>query len=385
MIAKLTPVESFLFRTNKPFGVSDNTAVSVFPPSPSTIYGASRTSVIQHRDCLQDFLNSDNEHLEEKLREELGTKYTPGSFKIKAIGLLKEGNNKEFYFPAPRDIMGKAKNIDYDRTIKILKLWDSNNDIIVRNDVSPLYTTEKGFAYSNNSWINNLEDYLLGNYDEIKLKYQSDFLVEEPHTGIAIDPQTRTVEDGMLFTQQRFRMKNDYSLIFEYECLTDLNKITAFTLGQDKRLFHNQILDEVAIKDITPDIKQGIVTNNGNFKIYFSSPTMFADGTYPANYDNSTNEWRVSDNLVITIKTVMGGKPLYIGGWDINLQRPKKIIKYHPSGTLFYCQLKDLTQIDNLIKTIHRQNICDDQSLNQQGFGHAFLALQNINKLNGEK
>lgn len=384
MIAKLTPVESFLFRTNKPFGVSDNTAVSVFPPSPSTLYGASRTSVIFYRDCLHNFLNSDNDQLEKKLRNELGTKYKPGIFKIKGISVLKDNEGKEFYFPTPRDVLGKVKNIDSNRTIHVLKLWDCYDDIVVKNAINPLYTTEKGFAYLKNSWINNLENYLLGKYDDISLKHQSDFLIEEPHTGIAIDPQTRTVEDGMLFTQQRLRMKNDYSLVFEYSSLTDLGNVSVLALGQDKRLFHNQTLDLQLIKDISSELKKGILDNDGYFKIYFSSPTMFAGGTYPDAYDNLTKEWKINDNLVVTIDTVIGGKPLYIGGWDISLRRPKKIIKYHPAGTLFYCHLKDLSQIDNLVQSIHRQNICDDKSLNQQGFGHAFLALQNNKNINGE-
>lgn len=385
MIAKLTPVESFLFRNNKPFGVSDNTAVSVFPPSPSTLYGAARTSVIQTKDCLQEFLNDANDKLEKELREELGTKSQPGSFKIKAITLLEDNDGeRKFYFPTPRDILGKAKSVGSDRTMSILTQWDCYDDIAVRDSINPLYTTKKGFSYANNSWIGSLEEYLLGNYADIELKLQSDFLVEEPHTGIAIDSKTRTVEDGMLFTQQRLRMKKGFSLAFEYNSLTDLNKVNIFTLGQDKRVFHHEVLDLSLMKDITADLKRGIETNNGYFKIYFSSPIMFTAGTYPGSYDDSTKEWRVNDNLLITIDTVIGGRPLYIGGWDMNLRRPKKVMKYHPSGTLFYCQLKDLSQLDNLINTIHRNNICDDKSLNQQGFGHAFLALQPNKIENGE-
>lgn len=374
MILHINPLESFLFRTNKPFGVSDNTAQSVFPPAPTTLYGAVRTAVIMHNNCLSEFLaHKTEDKLAFELRKQLGTTEECGEFRIKKYGLM--DMDGKYLFPAPRDCMGKAKTELKKSEVKILPKWDYPEKIIVKDADTPVFRTDKGYSYKENSWINNLKDYLLAEYNNLHLISQSEFLIEEGHTGIQISADNGIVAEGMLFTQQRLRMKDEYSLFIEYTGLDNLEKISTLSIGQDKKTFKISQTDNIIFDDFNDKLKQKIKENNGSFKIYLSSPTYFINGTTPHNFNSETKIWKISNDLEIMINNIIGAKPVIIGGWDLAKRCPKKILKFHNYGTVFYCKLNELDKLDLLFECINQKNICDDENLNKQGYGHAFIGV----------
>lgn len=371
MILKVKPQDSFLFRTNKPFGVSDNTAQSVFPPYPATLYGAIRSAVIMRNNCLTEFLIGSE--LTPGLRKQLGTKEHCGEFQLRKYGVMNDDSH--FFFPTPRDCMGKAKGDDKISEVKILTRWAEPDKIATKNYNTEIYRTDKGFSYRSNSWIYNLKDYLLGNYKDLKLLSQSEFLVEEAHTGIQVSPNSGTVTDGMLFTQQRLRMKSGFSLFIEYTNLDNLHQIRNLHIGQDRRLFATEMINTDIYADFSSELKSKIQENNGNFKIYFSSPVFLKNGVTSENFDSQTKIWKFSNTLEFTVSTVIGAKPVVIGGWDLARRCPKKIHKFHSAGTVLYCKLNNLSMLDELFLLIDQKNICDDDQLNKQGFGHAFIGV----------
>ena len=105
----IKPLETFLFRNAKPFDFGDTLAESIFPPNPSTVYGAIRTAVISQKSDIVSF----KEGIDEKLKEEIGTINSFGKFKIKNLFLYKfDDVIGHYYFSVPRDLVKKKKDYE---------------------------------------------------------------------------------------------------------------------------------------------------------------------------------------------------------------------------------------------------------------------------------
>ena len=95
MVIKIRPLDTLFFRTGKPFTMGEDTwAESLFPPYPSTLYGAIRSFLIFQREGLKAFING-------KYKDDIGTPDKKGFLKIKGPLLSK---NSELFFPAPLDL-----------------------------------------------------------------------------------------------------------------------------------------------------------------------------------------------------------------------------------------------------------------------------------------
>ena len=56
MFIKITPFDTLFFRTGRPFsGGVDTWVDAVFPPFPSTLYGAIRSFLIFHMGTIEEF------------------------------------------------------------------------------------------------------------------------------------------------------------------------------------------------------------------------------------------------------------------------------------------------------------------------------------------
>ncbi len=93
---EITPNDTLFFRDGKPFTMGSETwADSIFPPYPSTVYGAIRSWLIFEKGGLRDFK-------EGKFKGELGTEKEKGSLFIKGPFLKK---NDEVFLPCPLDLV----------------------------------------------------------------------------------------------------------------------------------------------------------------------------------------------------------------------------------------------------------------------------------------
>ncbi|MGC8977694.1 MAG: type III-B CRISPR module-associated Cmr3 family protein, partial [Candidatus Ratteibacteria bacterium] len=108
MFYKIKPLDTLFFRDGRPFSMGAETwANPVFPPYPSTVYGAIRTWLIFEWGNLEKFKKGE-------LKEDLGTLENKGSLKIKGPLLALEDI---LYFPVPKDLLkekGKKDENLYD-------------------------------------------------------------------------------------------------------------------------------------------------------------------------------------------------------------------------------------------------------------------------------
>ncbi|MGC8691067.1 MAG: type III-B CRISPR module-associated Cmr3 family protein [Caldisericum sp.] len=101
----IEPFDTVFFRDGKPFDAgNDFVSFSIFPPSPSTFYGALRTYIIMQYSNLSNF-RSDT-----KITNVVGTDANNlGSLKIYGPYLYKKELSPFLLFKAPLDIMQRDR------------------------------------------------------------------------------------------------------------------------------------------------------------------------------------------------------------------------------------------------------------------------------------
>ena len=97
---KLEPIDTLFFRDGKPFSMGEqSSAHGIFPPYPSTLFGAIRAAVISCGGGFGAFLSG-------KLAHEIGTPADAEncSFRLRGFFLYREELD-EFYVHAPLDLV----------------------------------------------------------------------------------------------------------------------------------------------------------------------------------------------------------------------------------------------------------------------------------------
>ena len=101
---QIEPIDTLFFRDGKPFSMGDqSTAFGIFPPYPSTVFGAIRTGIIAQNQGLGHFLDGN-------MASEIGTvnESSYASFKLKGVFLYNSAHDY-LYFPAPLAVLPRLR------------------------------------------------------------------------------------------------------------------------------------------------------------------------------------------------------------------------------------------------------------------------------------
>src|SRR5690606_6423019 len=112
-------------------------------------------------------------------------------------------------------------------------------------------------------------------------------------------------------------------------------------------------------------IKQ--IQQSGIARIIFLTPAIWNQGVLPGSWNVQTGELEFKD-IRVKLLTYAVGRPLIIGGWDIQKQRPKKRMPAIPAGSVYYVEVQP-AQAEQFVRTIHSQNWSDH--LAHEGYGYA--------------
>lgn len=351
MILELEPLDTLFFKDGKPFSMGEETwAETIFPPYPSTIYGALRTA----------WFNENIKEFEKLDKEDFNSKKDPTiQLKIKNI-FIKKGN--EFLFIIPRDILCN-KNKKFQR----LKLEESFLSSV--NNVKLLMNPEDEIFSYESIWISliQIKKYLSNN---LKVKYisnisKSNNIFEyESKVGIARDRIKHSAKDGHLYRVNMLRLKEEVKIYVDFEGLKfkNLNFLKLGGEGKYVKVFINNKKNEINIP--TLDIEK-------KFLIYLSTPAIFKKGWLPDWIDENTLEGIIFKNLNLKVKliTVAIGKPKFIGGFDIAEGKPKPMYKAVPEGSVYYFEIIEGDK--DILKKIHGKSISDIYP--EQGFGICYI------------
>lgn len=354
MIIEITPLDTLFFRDGKPFSMGSETwADSVFPPSPSVFLGAIRSLYFSENPKEIDLANEENDPTE--------------NFKIKNICFL---NNGKPFFILPNDIV--ETNKDKYELIELEKKQNFYSS--VNQEIEYVLYSKNKVENVENAIIseNELTKYLQTKAKSFSIKFISDFIINEPKTGIKRDNNTLNSEDGNLYRVGMQRLK-DLSFIVNI----DLGNKKINDSGFMKLGAENKAVKYKKINDNTLDYisANNLFKNEGKrkadkFKLYFTTPCIFDNGYMP-NWINKDSLEGEFNGIKLKLITYSIENPILIGGYDIKLNQAKTMNKIVPSGSIYYFQVIGNYLFEDIIKAFHNKSISENRE--KEGFGIVFV------------
>lgn len=380
MYIKLIPNDPLFFRSGRPFTMGDDTwADEIFPPYPSTIYGAIRSFLIFHRGSLNDFYHNGY--------NDIGNKNNKGSLKLYGPFILSEKNTP--YFPAPYDLVkkkGEQEKEEKDKEKQKNEKKDNNHYPLTMIDTPAVFYSDKICQHKilvskstepvdePEGWMDDIEfkEYLTPKEDHTLKKdrfyfiNRKDIFDKEPKIGIAREDKTLSSKEGYLYRIDQVRMAKNYGLLVKLEGVNGFPEKGILQLGGEGRTAVFEKLDENPLESLQ---NLEISSHDNIFKLYLATPAIFDKGWLPNWIDENTLEG-VFNNIKVKLLACAIGKYIRIGGWDMAKNKPKPMYKAVPAGSVYYFQLSE-NNFENVKNIFHFKCISDKKP--EEGFGLCFV------------
>ena len=347
----IEPIDTLFFRDGKPFSMGDQTAAfGIFPPYPSTLYGAIRTGIISQNQGLSSFYAGG-------MADEIGTIADSSSASFKLKGVFPYSSKGDYlYFPAPLDLVTDKDNKSAKRT-EIKKDTPFSSNIKIDQYLFP-FEMEKATSVKGYYIIHtDLKSYLNSTKDEFDIYPESTFCMVEYKTGIKIDSLTKTADEGNLYRVGMRRFEKDFCLACDVKGAPSLRKEGVLKLGGEGKTvrYHTS-------KFQLPDTRETVIKRikeTGIIKIYFATPAIFAKGWVPD--EKITN----GPDYKLELITASIGSPVSIGGWDMGKSGHKTMVRGVPAGSVYYCKILN-GDVEKIYQHLHYLNISERAN---EGFG----------------
>jgi len=361
---KIKPLDTLFFRDGRPFSMGAETwANPIFPPYPSTVYGAIRTWLIFERGSLKEFE-------EGKFKEELGTPSGKGNLKIKGPLICLDNN---LYFPVPFDCLQKKgaprsekNNLFYIDCINkpeiFISYYPLERILINKND----FELEECNEFLD---INSLKDYLKGHEKQLEFTEKKEIFSYEKKTGIKRSRKTLSSEEGYLYKIPMIKLKNKASLFVEIDGLSRYPEEGLLQIGGEGKTAK---IEKIKNYDPLKTLKyMDFEFENKIFKIYLATPAIFEKGWLPKWINDKSTFEGNHNGIKLKLMACSIGKYNLIGGWDLANKRPKPMYKAVPPGSVYYFKILDDTPAEKIKEVFHFKNISDINL--EEGFGLSFV------------
>ncbi len=344
---QINAADTLFFRDGHPFSMGEDTyAQGIFPPPPSVLYGALRTAYMA-ADTTGQTLSA----------------LITATGALTIHNLFLKSDKDILYAPLPADLF-----VDKDGTVTFPDLKEEAKTPVSSLPVPRMiYHNTKGKPDGQQRLVTleMLKGYLengnmLRLLESVPLK---NFIEKETKLGIARSNATRTSDEGMLYRMEMVRPATwegtTLSFWVQYDGII-LPTETWVRIGGDKKATYINSC-QLSIENLLP--RPTLQSNQ--FKIYLATPALFEAGWYPKNL-------LAQHDLELIAAAV--GKPMHLGGWDMDKRQPKPMLKAVPAGSVYYVQLKNDSKkdINKIAQDIHGHTI-SEYGMNKQGFGAAFI------------
>ncbi len=373
----IEPLDVLMFRSSRPFTARETHLATSGPILPSIFAGALTTKILLNF-CANRKLNPNN--LQRTQKEGLEV------FKDKIIELTQknEGLMKVLELVGhpviSKDRKFKIKGVFFTKKNEYEEFFKLPNDIVYVNDkekqklqpkenlVEELSSDFEGqLMLSSQSIRLDMKDQLV-DFKNLLKYLRGDLpttLEDKPYkierrTGIKLSSE-RTTEEGYLYVAEFFRLIEDWGFVAWCESHEEfLSDEGIIKLGGEGRGAYYSRIKEKLID--SSSIVQAI-NKEKRFKLYLATPAIFNDG------------WKISEDKVknllkndeIELISALPGKPIYIGGYDVALNRQKPLRRGVDAGAVYYFKFNGV-----LGKDISFPIMVSDFDA-ELGFGSAFL------------
>ncbi len=357
MWIKIIPNDALFFRSGRPFSMGDDSWTDViFPPHPSTIYGAIRTFLIFEKGSLKDFN-------EGKFKDVIGTSNGKEKGTLKIIGpfIYNEASN-EIFFKTPLDLV-KLKD---HHEVKPLTLIDKPKIFYSDENIPENLLVFKGLTQVDEAkgWLDSisLKDYLEGKNNAFYVVENEEIFKYELKIGIARDRKTFTSREGHLYRIPMIRLKKGFGFLIKLEGIEKMKipKKGIFQLGGDGKTVY---YEEITLNPLEELENIKIELKNKIFKLYLATPAIFKNGWIPEQVLKEAEKNEIELKLIACAI----GKYIRIGGWDMAKKEPKTMYKAVPAGSVYYFKILNEVSFEKVKKVFHLRNISDVSP--EEGFG----------------
>jgi CRISPR-associated protein Cmr3 len=381
---RVTPEDVLFFRDGRPSSRgADHFLPSLFPPHPSTLYGALRTRRLIDEDVSLEELRREKQDLWSTLAEELRAELGPwggfGALELRGPWLVHDG---QVLLPAPADlgvrVAQNAAGADGDpprveEVVRFLLLDEpSGGHSHPLGLLAPHQRTGGGWVpwpadaarapEPVAGWF--LRPRGLARWAEGALPEPDDFVhaselwAPEPRVGLGMESRRRAGETGMLYTFGFVRLQPGVALGFEVRN-SALEPDRRIRLGGEGRTAW--LDDGTALPPATAPASKRI-------RLAFATPGPSEGGAWPPGFSPDALSGRVGG---ADLRLVAASVPGYqaVGGWDLARNRAKPLRRAIPAGAVFVFESTDGRPVDPA--DLHGINLSgyEDEHLARQGFG----------------
>lgn len=329
---RFQPHDVLFFRDGRPSSIGeDHFHRSIFPPNPSTLYGAIRTRRLLDEGIDLSRLKPETweQLVKDDVRAEVGTPQSPGSLSLRGPWLIRDG---QVLLPAPADLGVTEEWTGGVRRVRDVaryrpdpepetRPW-SHRFALLRPSVQSdedLIPPDGWFLgpEAMNTWLDG------GIPHPEHFIHSSALWAEEVRTGVGLQESHRTSETSKLYTFGFVRLRKGVSIGFE---ISDgaLETGSAMTLGGEGR--GGMLLDG-------PALGLSSRPQGQRFTLYLGTPAIFDQGIVPDSFDATTNYGSIQGQPCRLIAPVCRGYHL-IGGWNLAERRPRPLRRAVPAGTV---------------------------------------------------
>ena len=171
-----------------------------------------------------------------------------------------------------------------------------------------------------------------------------DLVFEEPVTGIAIDPATRSAEDGKIYQVRQLRLAAGVQVELEVQGLPAgvLPPSGVIRLGADGRITDYAIVELAAAASAAETAAPAPALQLQAVVVFLTPASFGANGhgaAWPAGTCKIDGGWKVPlRGQEVTVLARRGPKPLREGGWDMKERSPRPAQALVPAGTVWFCE-----------------------------------------------
>lgn len=322
----ITPADTLFFRNGTPFGMGEETWTdSGLLPNPSVLWGALFTQMLQTG--LVSKTDVDALSIKQYFFCELNPNNSNG---------IPEA--LRMYFPTPLDIFKRGRNTYSEQHLMMEKeRVVSSIDQGVSSLLLPNVESEKIDSLEN-TWIE--ANSLMNQYPLRSTRYTisrgDSFAVPSPKIGIGREAETMNVKEGHLYRIEMSELRREYLIGLEIEAPEHFQPSGLIRLGGEGKTASIRPIQFQNHQDVTS-------TSSTHFKLYIQSPAFFENG-------NGVQELSIIQGAELISASI--GKPMFIGGFDMDTISPKPMRKAVPPGSVYYFKGTDISEFRNQLASL---------------------------------
>lgn len=350
MRIRIEAIDTLFFKDGKPFDMGEETwADGMFPPSASVLAGALRTVWFGE--------NPDKISLATTVDD------PTGGLSIDSIALVVYD---DICFHTPLDLVYDKKEKKQQNLVP-LKLKENSSPSNSAFKYLLAYEGKSKVEPATGGIIDsyNMTNYLNDKIDPINFMQLSDHIVSEPKTGIGREDLTRSADEGKLYrvgmrrpaTYRKGEGEKKISIVVEFSGL-EIPAEGLMKLGGEGKIakystFSRDILPK---KPVIDPVKEYYI------RLILVTPGIFEHGSLPS-LESVLPDSAAGRYEIIAAVT---GKPLHVGGFDMQKRHPKPLKKAVPAGSVYYLNVEE-NYIDDIL-ALHGKSI-SPEPFAQLGYG----------------